>query len=247
MTINNNKKTIVFFVTLIFVLSGLVYAQTNTLPDHGILPDSSLYFLKNWGENIRTFFTFSNEAKAERFLNLSGVRLAEAKALMEKGDLELAETTLERYQEQLTLALSRAKRAEERGSDVEETLIKVSEVTLRHQEALLDVYDKVPEKAQSAIGRAMKRSMRGHEEAFNAISSEKGDELEQEIWQKRREIEERIKSIGRDEVFIPETPKKRGVEEESIPPKNEKPEASELLEGQGRGVPDDLEIEIPER
>ena len=63
-----------------------------------LLPDSRFYFLKDWGRNIRTFFTFDPIKKAERRLQFANERLIEAKVLSEKeGKEEVITKTLEKY------------------------------------------------------------------------------------------------------------------------------------------------------
>jgi hypothetical protein len=63
---------------------GAVYAQDEELPDPGITPDSPFYFLDTWGKNISLFFTFGDEAKAEKALRYAEERLSEAQAMASK-------------------------------------------------------------------------------------------------------------------------------------------------------------------
>jgi hypothetical protein len=158
------------------LLSGTALAEGEDLPDPGMLPDSPFYFLKAWGEGIVTFFTFGDVAKAERFSYLAGKRLAEAKALAGKGRLDIAQTAVLRYQEHLEKALVKAKEAKEKGLDVDELLVLVSEATSKHLSVLADVYERVPDEAKPAIEKAMEESKRGQEEALKAISGEKREE-----------------------------------------------------------------------
>lgn len=190
-----------------FLFVGAGQAQTNDLPEPGMLPDSPFYFLKSFFEGVGTFFTFGDIAKAERFLNLSERRLAEAKALAEKGKPEIAERITGQYQEQLNRALAKAEEARARGLDTDEVLAKVSEATLRHQAVLADVYERVPEQAKPAIERAMENSMRGYEEALRAVSGEKREEIRQKIEQGRQEIEEKFEGLRERGVPVPTIPK----------------------------------------
>lgn len=197
------KKFLILPLLTVFLFVGVAQAQTSDLPKPGMLPDSSFYFLKSWKEGVGTFFTFGDLKKAERFLNLSEKRLAEAEALADKNKLEMAERAVERYQEQLNLALSKAKEAKTKGLDADEVLAKVSEATLKHQAVLAEVYEKVPEQAKSAIQRAMEAGMRGHEEAIQAVSGEKREEIMPRIEQKKQEAEQKLEEI---EQKIPQTP-----------------------------------------
>ena len=197
------KKIFIVPILMMFLLVGVAQAQTSDLPKPGMLPDSSFYFLKSWKEGIGTFFTFGDLKKAERFLNLSEKRLAEAEALADKNKSEMAERAVERYQEQLNLALAKAEEAKAEGLDADEDLAKVSEATLKHQAVLAEVYEKVPEQAKEAIQQAMEAGMREHEEALEAVSGQKQEEIRQELEQKKQETEQRLEEIKQR---IPQTP-----------------------------------------
>ncbi len=251
-----NKKVIAIFMVLVFLFGGVAYGQTNDLPDPGMLPDSPFYFLKSLSENIGTIFTFGDNAKAERFLNLSEKRLSEAKALADKGNTEMAERAIERYQEQVENALSRAERARERGEDTDDVLTRVSEATLRHQETLADVYEKVPEEAKPAIERAMERAMRGHEEAMRAISDEKREEESENMENKRQETGQRLENLREEGVPVPEVPTREDIEERipvtpedgmpEVPADPQMPEQDNGAETEGPGGTPDL-LETQER
>ena len=207
------KKILLASILAIFLFSGTSQAQANDLPQPGMLPDSPFYFMKSFFEGIGTFFAFNDLAKAERFLNLAETRLAEAKALAEKGKSQLAERSVERYQEQINRALSRAEQARTKGLDIDEVMAKVSEATLRHQAVLADVYQKVPEQAQPAIQRAMEASMRGYEEALRAVSKEKQEEVIQQMEQKREEVEKRVWEAREKGVPVPILPTPEEIKE----------------------------------
>ncbi|MAF79647.1 hypothetical protein CL629_01055 [bacterium] len=94
-------KKIFSFVILLSLISigGTALAQEAELPDPGLTPDSPFYFLERLVEGIGTFFTFGNIKKAERYTALAAERLAEAKALVEKGKSKLVEKILARYED----------------------------------------------------------------------------------------------------------------------------------------------------
>ncbi len=204
----NIAKRFSFFLVLFCLFlsfSGTVQAQAVEFPDTGMLPDSPFYFLKSWGEGIRTFFTFGDINKAERFFELSERRLAESNALIEKGKPEVVEKTLERYQKQLTQALERAERAKERGENIDDVLARVAEQTLKHQEVLVDVYERVPEQAKTAIEMAMNSGVRGHEEALRAISDQKKEEIAERLDRARERVEAKREQLRERGVIVPET------------------------------------------
>lgn len=250
------KKLLFVSFLVIFLFAGAVQAQTNDLPEAGMLPDSPFYFLKSWPEGIGTFFTFGDVAKAERFLNLSEKRLAEANALVAKGKPEVAEKAVGRYQEQLNRALAKAEEAKAKGLDTDEVLAKVSEATLKHQTVLADVYERVPRQAKSAIERAMQAGMRGHEEALKAVSGQKREEVMEQVEQKRQEVEQKLEGLRDKGIPIPEIPTREEIEEripgrpetqerEVEKPEVEKPDEVPEVESETPGSASKPEAEKP--
>lgn len=157
-----------------FLLAGAARSQTSDRVDPGMLPDHPMYFIKSMSESIGTFFTFGEVNKAERALQLSEKRLAEARTLAANGKPEEAEKAAERYQVQLDRALTKAGQARANGDDADDVLTAVSEATPRHQAVLAEVYEKVPEQARPGIQRAMEASRRGHAQAREARSGARG-------------------------------------------------------------------------
>jgi len=198
------KKLLLITLLGAFLFAGAAQAQVNELPRPGMLPDHPLYFLKSWAEAIGTFLTFGDIPKAERYLALAERRLAEANALADKGKPEIAERALERYRERLNRALGKAEEAKQKGLDTDEVLAKVSEATLKHQTVLIEVYEKVPEQARPAIERAMEQSMRGHEEALQAISGEKREQIREEVQTRKQEVFQKAEQLRERGIPVPE-------------------------------------------
>lgn len=249
------KKLLLVPLLSIFLFAGVVQAQTNDLPEPGLLPDSPFYFVKSWSEGIGTFFTFGDVAKAERFLNLAEKRLAEADALVAKGKPGVAEGAIRRYQEHLGRALSKAEEAKTKGLDTDEVLAKVAEATLKHQAVLAGVYEKVPAQAKSAIERAMQAGMRGHEEALKAVSGQKREEVMEQAEQKRQEVEQKLEGLRDKGIPIPTIPTKEEIEKripgqpETQEREVEKPEVPEVESETpgGAGKPETGKPETPGR
>ena len=167
-------KVASLLIALVFVFSlGTgASAQETEFSDPGLTPDSPFYFLEIITEGIGTFFTFGDLKKAERYAALATERLAEIQAVVEKGKSEFAEKTLQRYEKQLNNSMDRAQKAQAKGQDTEkvmEVLARAGRATSRHLEVLTEVYEKVPERARSAIENAMKASMKGHERVVEAL------------------------------------------------------------------------------
>ena len=168
------KTKILPIIILSLLFGGVVFAQETELPDPGWTPDNPLYFLERIAETTRTFFTFGDVKKAERYALLAAERLAEAQAVAEKDKPELVEKTLTRYENQLEKALSRTEKAKNEGKNTKEVANIISEATQKHITVLEKVLEKVPEQAKPAIEQAITVSSRGSERALGAVSSGQG-------------------------------------------------------------------------
>jgi len=175
-------KKIILPIIILSLLFGVVsFAQEAEPPSPGLTPDSPFYFLDTLGEKIGMFFTFGAEKKAERALQYAEEKLAEVKAMAEKNKPESAEKANQGYQDFLSLANAKTQEAKEQGKDVEELATLIIEKTLRHQEILVEVFEKVPEEVKDAIQKAIEVSRRGSEEAVEAVTGAKKEELQQKI------------------------------------------------------------------
>jgi hypothetical protein len=152
------KNLFLISAALIFITagSGAVYAQT--LPDPGTLPDNPLYFLKSWREQIQLFFTFDAEKKAEQYLRLAEVRLAEYQKMVEKGKQEIAEGILTKYQDQLKRAIDKLDELKTKGKDIKNLSQKVEKSVFNHLQVIKENSDKVPEEAKTELLKALETS-----------------------------------------------------------------------------------------
>ncbi|MFH0806428.1 MAG: DUF5667 domain-containing protein [Candidatus Brennerbacteria bacterium] len=158
-----------------FTVGSVVSAQvaSSTLPDPGTLPDSPLYFLKSWKEGVQLFFTFGAEKKAEQYLHLAEVRLAEYEKMLEKGKEDIAERTLEKYENQLNRALQKAEELKEKGEEAGEALkVKAQEATQKHVMVLERNLEKVSESAREGIERALEESKKQLEKLDDIFDEE---------------------------------------------------------------------------
>jgi hypothetical protein len=159
------------FLTLSFGLG--VLAQEAELPAPGLTPDSAFYFLESFFEDIGTLFTFGDVAKAERYAKLAAERVAEAKAVVDKGKPEAAEKALKRYEVQLKKALAKANQARAKGKDVSEVTEIVAEATSKHFAVLDEVLERVPVEAKEAIMKAKEVSKIGQMNALKVLAGER--------------------------------------------------------------------------
>ncbi len=177
-------RKIILFTTLLFLILSFgaeVLAQGIELSDPGLTPDSPFYFLDTLGEKIGMFFTFRVEKKAAKALKYAEEKLAEAIVMAEKNQTKALEKANQKYQEFLGLANTKTQEAKEKGKNIEELAILITEKTLKHQEVLVEVFEKVPEEAKIAIQKAIEVSRKGSEEAVQAITGVKKEELQQTI------------------------------------------------------------------
>jgi len=177
-----------------FLTAGAVSAKTDTetvdLPEPGILPDSKLFSLKLWWEDVQRFFTFSTVKKAELEAELAMKRLAEAEKMIDKGKPELAEKHLLRFRNRLAAALEKTEQASEKGKDVDALVEKLEANLLKQQEVLAEVYEKVPESAQDSVLSAMEKSAKGLENAMeNVQKSEQAEEF-------KNKLEDTVENFG---------------------------------------------------
>lgn len=164
------KKLIsILIIGSLFLAGAHALAQSASLPDPGVTPDSPFYFLKTWKEQVQLFFTFNAEKKVQQFLHLADVRMAEYQKMLEKGKTEIAQKTLEKYQKQLDRALQKAEELKakkdarkEKSDQIEKetstTTPKIKELNERHIQILQKNLEKVPEAARESLRRALENS-----------------------------------------------------------------------------------------
>jgi flagellar biosynthesis/type III secretory pathway protein FliH len=161
------KKILIVTIFLIFIVSFPVMISANDEVEEGsgTMPDSPLYFLKIWYEKIVTFISFGDAKKAERYNELAEKRLYEAEKMAKKGKESLTQKLLEEYEKNLDKALAKIeemkeeaeRKAKEKAKQkinekINEVLKKISESTIKNQEALQKVYNLVPDTAKEAVG-----------------------------------------------------------------------------------------------
>ena len=189
------KKTILFAIIFSFLFAAAAFAQEIDLPSPVLTPDSNFYFLKSWKESIQTFFTFGAENKAKQFLHLAEARLAEYRKMVEKGKMEIAEKTIQKYEKQLNRALEKTEEAKEKGKNVTALKEEISEKILRHQEVLLEVLEKVPVEARKGIKNAIENSQKGVENAVSGLTGVEKEEIEQRIEKIGSQIKKRFEVL----------------------------------------------------
>ncbi len=174
------KKLLFSLVLFSCLFLGFSSVKAVELPDPGLIPGNFFYFLKIFFENIRTFFTFGEIAKAERFLFLAELRLAEVKKLIEKDEFELAQRPIIRYGEHIDNVLLREERARNKDLDTQDLLIELSKRTLSHHRVLTEFYDSFPEESKSIIEEVAEKSFDAYSKSLKLIPEEKKEEIFEE-------------------------------------------------------------------
>ncbi len=159
------NRTIISILVGLLLFSGVALAQTAELPSAGITPGSPFFFIERLFEDMGTFFTFGDANKARRAIALAEKRLAEAKALTERGDSDNVEWATKLYEEKFSEGKERAERS--RDADV---LATVTEATSRHFAVLEEVIERVPEQAKDSVRHALENSKQGQIAALQALS-----------------------------------------------------------------------------
>lgn len=113
------------------------------LPYPGILPDHFLYPVKMIRDKILLFLTTEPLKRAERLLHYADKRIEAARILVEGGKQELGVTTATKAEKYLEQAINQERIANEKGKDTNTFLERLSKATLKHEEILLEIGEKI--------------------------------------------------------------------------------------------------------
>lgn len=222
-----SRKLMVLVIGVVLIFSftfvtdpALAYdtSKVAVLNDYNptLLPDSPFYFLKTWWEGIQELLTTNPVSKADLYLKLANKRMVEAEKLMEKGKVDLAKKLINQYQERIEKAIQKTEQAKGEGKDVSEIVAKLTANSVRQQEVLAKVYDKVPEQAKDTILNAMEESVRG---LGNAIQNVQGIDKKQEFKEEVKDAIEKSGSTGqekmKEKLQIKNVPKNEGTQGKS--------------------------------
>lgn len=168
-----------------------VKAEDLDIKEPKILPDSSLYFLKEWGRGIQSFFAFGQLKKTELEQKFANERLMELKTLVEKGgDPEILKKATEKYEKALEKIQARAEKIEEKAKEnpeVEKFLDKFTKQQLLHQRILQKLEEQVPTEVLEKIKEARER----HLEKFGEVMTK----LEDRMDEVREKLEKNLEEI----------------------------------------------------
>lgn len=160
------------------------------LPYPGILPGHPLYKLKMVRDRILSLFISDPVKKAEYNLHMADKRLNAALFLLDKGKTKLAESTISKAEKYLEKSSNGMEQAYNAGRDITSLVSKLSLATLKHQEVLTEVLEKVPEEAKAGIQNALKKSEKGIER----VSEVQARRLQERLQRREGEKEEATES-----------------------------------------------------
>ncbi len=193
------------------------------LPNPGLTPESSFYFLDRLGEAIREFLTFSPEAKARLHVAFAAERIAEIKVVFEAKGVEARglDVALSRLQTNIERARQAVETAEAAGRDVSDLALDISEDFAARRAALKLAFAEEEAKLETREDE-LKNQIRAARDAGNAAEVErlagelgrlkaeqelldiKAEGEEQALEAEEEKIEEKLKAKAKAEKAIRE-------------------------------------------
>lgn len=159
------KKYIIAF-GLVAVLIGLGTAASHA--NLAVTPDHALYDTKISVEDQIEDLSANETEEVEAKLEHAEKRANETDLMVQENKTELANETANAYAEEM----QEVNDLGEQVSDLAQQM-KIDELvalaTMHHAKVLGQVYERVPEEAKTAIGRAINASVKGHNKAVDAM------------------------------------------------------------------------------
>lgn len=157
-------------VILAVVLAVSALGVGTAYASQASLPGDALYPLKLATEQAGIVLSLDGAARVERALSFANKRMREIEALAQKGRSQDLELAVEQYGYALNMTLSMIEQAADRGLATENVTALVAEATARHLSVLDEVWDTVPEEAQTAVAHARNVSETGRGNALAALA-----------------------------------------------------------------------------
>lgn len=146
-----------------------VQAEDLGIKESKLLPDSRLYFLKEWGREIRSFFTINPVEKIKLRERFTNERLIELKKLIEENkSSEIIKKAAERYQEELEKMKNASEKIKEKAQnnpEIDKFLDKFIKHQILHEKILQKLEKQVPPEVYQKIKEAREK----HLERFGEI------------------------------------------------------------------------------
>ena len=152
-----------------------VSAQDLGVGEPNILPDSPLYFFKEWGRNIQSFFTFDPVKKAELKEKFTSEKLIEVKTMVEQNKVqERIEMAIENYRNELGEMVGATERIREKAEENEEVgkfLDKFIQQRILQDRLLQKLEEQVP----AEVFKKIKEAREIHIEKFGEVMTKLED------------------------------------------------------------------------
>ncbi|MFH1643064.1 MAG: DUF5667 domain-containing protein [Patescibacteria group bacterium] len=218
---SKSQKLFLGLVLCLSFLSNVALAEEAVVLDEGInltelevtepniLPDSPVYFIKDWYRNIQSFLIFNPAKKAELEMKYASERLVEADRLIAKGNIIMAQNILEKHNRNIE-RVQQIIAAQEDGSIKEELLNILARKTIRHQNVLDGIEGKVELKDLNRIREIKEEAMQLYIGAENKEKIQERLEgiLEQEKGSNFKELKN-IQVLQRVKDLVPEQAKEK--------------------------------------
>jgi len=137
-------KIVSIIAMVLMLLSVPAMAEDNetALTEPGTTPDSVLYFLDVAADNLALAMTLNDDAKIEKQLEIAEERLAEAKAMAEKGDINAMKKAADKHGEMLVKLKTEIKNIENGDSESElKKEIEIQQKINEHSDKIMEVRD----------------------------------------------------------------------------------------------------------
>ena len=157
-------------VILAVVLAVFGLGAGTAYASQASLPGDTLYQIKLTTEQVGMMLVGDDVARTERALSFANKRVREMEALAAKGrpqDLDLA---AEKYGYAMNMTLMEIEQAGTAGVETGNLTVLVAEATSRHFVVLDDVWDMVPDQAETALAHARNVSQTGYFDALAALA-----------------------------------------------------------------------------
>jgi len=143
-----------------------------------ILPDSPLFFLDQFSQQVKLLFAFSSEQRAKVRAQIAGERLAELRIMLERQNPEGINTALSQLTKEVGFAAKDLSDAAAQGANVKLLAKQINE-DIKFQRKLLNI---VADQTSGVLRRQLKTARQALKEAKVEVEDElPEDELENEI------------------------------------------------------------------
>lgn len=170
-----------------------------------LLPDSPFYFLKEWGRNIQSFFTFNPVAKAELKERFANEKLLEVRKMVEQNkSREGIEKAVHLYQQEIGEAERITQKIREKAEESEQ-VGKFLDKYIQHQALHQRILQKLQEQVPADVYEKIEQTRQEHLEKFGQVMTrlENKENLQERLEKNLEEVKgSQFKNFKNLEVLI---------------------------------------------